>query len=360
MRRSSHFAAVTASGVAGVAIALVLGYYASKAANYSSLIDVVIEGDLPIEKDAEMGFAPTRNGSTRRTHPRVRRSFHIFTDDRGGRVGSPSPPRRQSVAIMALGCSFTWGHLLENEQAYPQILSDRLGVPVENLAFGSFGTVQALQMLRRNVDLRPELVIYGFIDDHLRRNLTGCALSYAPLCLPMAYVTLTEDNRPVLSPPPPGDFDLNRQFFLEFLASDRRLSFGKVIMAARADWARPLVSRARDDPEARQKALGLLLHEMRSTTRSIGARLLVAYIPNPGRSATRPPSEQLTSVLREMAADDVVYVDLAPAFLRWYSDDTKESLQIEGDGHPNARAHELIAGEIERVVREKRLVTGVF
>jgi len=54
----------------------------------------------------------------------------------------------------------------------------KLGRTGANLALAAYGTTQSLQVLRRNLNLKPKLVIYTLISDHLRRNVSSCAPSF--------------------------------------------------------------------------------------------------------------------------------------------------------------------------------------
>ena len=157
---------LTAALTAAACIGLLVGYYALQAREYASL-DLVLKGDFPIETDDEIGFVPVRNGATLRQHPRAGLAYHVFTSDRRARVsarGEATPPR---VDLMTIGCSFSWGHGVENPETYSAVIARRTGLRVANLAFSAFGTVQAVQMLERNLDLRPRIVVYGVIQDHV-------------------------------------------------------------------------------------------------------------------------------------------------------------------------------------------------
>ena len=83
---------------------------------------------------------------------------------------------------------------MENEDTYTARLAERWNVPAANLAFSAYGTVQSLQMLQRSLDLRPRVVVYGFIADHMKRNISPCAPAYGPLCLPFSYVGIDEQR----------------------------------------------------------------------------------------------------------------------------------------------------------------------
>ena len=77
-------------------------------------------------------------------------SYPVFTD----RLGQ-TPPR---VDVMALGCSFTWGFGVRNEETYTEQLKQLLGITAVNLGMGGDSSIQCLQRLRRNLELQPKVV----------------------------------------------------------------------------------------------------------------------------------------------------------------------------------------------------------
>ncbi|UCF86621.1 MAG: hypothetical protein JSV71_03825 [Nitrospiraceae bacterium] len=168
---------------------------------YRDEIDLRLEGDWPMIGDKIIGFTAARNAETIWNHLNKGLSFHVITDSRSARRSSGSQGIENVVDIMTVGGSFSWGHGLENEQTFSDILGRRLDVNVLNLAFPSYGTVQALKTIEQNTDLKPRVIIYGFIKDHLRRNLQPCANSYMPSCLPTAFVDFDEQGNAFIHEP---------------------------------------------------------------------------------------------------------------------------------------------------------------
>src|SRR5882724_7840004 len=138
-------------------------------------------------------------------------------------------------------------------------------------------------MLKRTLDLRPRLVVYGFMEDHLRRNLSPCASSYAPFCTPVAYVAIDAEGKPFTHRPRHELFSLerNRKFYEEVTMRDR-FTIDDVLWRARVDLFRVRESRLiqyPNDRASRERSLSWLLWQMDLATRKAGARLLVMYIP---------------------------------------------------------------------------------
>lgn len=356
-RRRALFAAVTGVLTASVCGGMFLGYYVKRAHEYAS-IDYAFEGDFPVEKDEELGFVPVRNGATLRRHPGLGVSFHVFTNDRRARVDAPGVAT-PSPAIVTVGCSFSWGDGVENEQTYTAILGRRLGVAVANLAFAGYGTTQSLGMLERSLAFRPRVVIYGFIDDHLERNLRPCAPNFGPACLPCPSVAFDADDRPFIRRPHAELFDLNRRFWLAFFGGQGS-TLRRALLVAEADLESLAVAReaARaQDPEARIRALSFLLREMHAKAHFAGATLLLAYIPNLRPSGERRLPGALKKAVSKLPDSGWELLDLTPVVAAHYSTPGAAAL-AKRDRHPNAVAHSLIAGQIEALIRAKALLGG--
>ena len=352
------FGAFTAVFAAGLCAALALGFFYLRARwEPFPRSDLRMEGDWPLQPDAEIGFVAVRNGRTWRRHLTSGLSYHLFTDARGARVNSPgdrTPPR---VDILTIGCSFSWGHGIENEETFTEGLRRRMSAPVANFAMGSYGTVHSLLLLQRHLDLRPRVIVYGFIDDHLRRNLSPCAPSYAPFCTPVAHVVFGKNDTLTIHPPKGELFsaEANRRFYEEITMTDR-FSFRDVLWRARVDLFRVQKSQAiayPNDPRSQKESMMWLMGQLADAARGAGATLLVAYIPRLERGDTTPPPEALASATKEHG---VMLADLTPRVLQYYANERHPPLILAHDGHPNATAHALIADELERTLRSHRLL----
>jgi hypothetical protein len=158
-----------------------------------------VRGDPLLVYDAEAGYVPRPNAASEVAG--FPGPWNVYTDRRGARVSVPGEQTPEHVDIMVVGCSFTWGLNLPNEQTFVYRIGQALDVRVANLSMGGYGTVHALHMLRRNADLKPKLVIYPFIYDHRRRNVLPCGLSSFPVCMDSAHVELDGNGEPFIAPP---------------------------------------------------------------------------------------------------------------------------------------------------------------
>jgi len=351
-------ATLTAVLTLSVCLALVVVYCAYRARRYASL-DHALEGDFPIEPDEEMGFVPIRNGATFRRHERAGLAYHVFTSDRRARVNARFERTPPTVDLVIVGCSFSWGHGVESEDTYGQVIARGRGLTVANLAFSAWGTVQAVQMLERNRDLAPRAVVYGFMADHLKRNLMACAPAYGPLCLPFAHVAFDEAGQPFLAPPDTSLFEPNRRFWRSFFFT-KSVGPRQVLAAAEVDWTRLRNRHAPppDDESAPALALTFLLRRMQAAARSAGSTLVVVNLPylEPGRTPPAPPA--LLRAVEEVRGSGVEFLDLAPVVKSYYRDPRRPSLRFARDRHPDREAHRLFAGEIAAFLEARGLIAG--
>jgi hypothetical protein len=313
------------------------------------------EGDWPFERDDEIGFVAVRNGRTLRRDPASGLTHTLFTDHRGARVRDPGDRTPARVDLLTIGCSFAQG--VVNADTFTERLRRQRGLAVANFAMGSYGTVHSLLVLRRHLDLRPRVIAYAMIEDHLHRNVRPCAPSYAPYCTPVAHVALAPDGTPTLRPPRWELFSpqLNRRFYEEITMSDG-FSYRDVIWRARLDLLGVRESRriaAADDAATRAASFRWLMEGMADAARRAGARLLVVYIPSLRRGETAPPPPEVAAAV--FAQGDATLVDLAPAVLAHHREPGAASLVLGDDPHPSPAAHALIADAIGRVIDRGRL-----
>ncbi|MHC4322506.1 MAG: hypothetical protein ACYST3_09565 [Planctomycetota bacterium] len=331
----------------------IIGYSVYFTYSYKKVIDLRLEGDWAMESDNLMGYTATKNASTLRRHIKKGLIYHLHTDRRGARINAKGQQTSDSVSIMTIGGSFSWGHGMENEQTFTEILGRKLNVPVANFAYGSYGTLQSLQILQRNTDLKPKVVIYGFIKDHLRRNLSPCARNYTPFCLPRASVSFDEQGKPYIKSPPMEYSPEIAQKVYEIVAR-KDISFDNIVWGAKGIFSK-LYRRYKLTPSndyvSRKKGMKYLMNMMIEEAKSIDAKLVVIHIPYLTRNGTNPPPLELMISLNQ----DVIFIDLTPIIIQYYSDSKNPSLFLLNDGHPNHLAHELIAHKIYTTLKEKNI-----
>lgn len=240
--------------------------------------------------------------------------------------------------MLFVGDSFTWGAGIENEDSYAALVAQRLQLKSANLAEASYGTTQTLQMLRRNLDLRPRTVIYPIIGDHWRRNVSECAPTYYPFCLDCSHVAKGPDGALEIRPPATNGI---RRTNLQIAYEKQGLPPAQWLVHG-ADVVRGLIlakaaQSAVSDIGLQEAAMSFLLAEMAQTTQAIGATLVIVYIP--GRDQMLPAPAQLPRLSQQLGFRLL---------------DVTQSIRANGavadlylpDGHPNKAGHALIAEDI--------------
>ncbi len=240
-------------------------------------IPLASEGDRLLVFDPEIGALANPGSHARRIYPAVADrqpfAFDIYTDDRGARVDGPGQRSPERVDVLAIGDSFSWGYALANEETWARHLSRELEASVSNFAMAAYGTTQSLQIMRRNGDLAPKVVICGIIAHHFERNVTPCLPSYYPFCFSASHVARNEAGEPPIAPP--GSNGVRR--FQRHLAGDFTnpvtwLSHGIDVICGRIEYGRAAYSTP-DDDEKKEEALAFLLREMERSADEIDAKL---------------------------------------------------------------------------------------
>ena len=327
--------------------------FGMKAANRSiPPTGVQVEGDAIVVYDSEIGFVPRPNSTSHRTYfgpdGKPLLAYHLYTDRLGARVSHPGEQTPDHVDLLFVGDSFTWGHGVENPETFAASTTSALGLTGANLAMGSYGTTQALQMLRRNRDLKPRLIIYSTNPVQPIRNIRPCAPSYDPFCLDYSYIAWDWSGRAYIAPPRSDGvkrMQLQRQSektgldFLPGIMHDADVMMGRITA-----WAAQRTDPARQDP-----ALEYLIGQMVRTANDMNASLLVTYIP---MGSTPAPD-----ILGRLASQfGFRFLDLSPAFAEAERLSSSPPLYIPNDGHPSAAGNALIARELVRFIQEKKIL----
>jgi hypothetical protein len=316
---------------------------------------VQLTGDPLIAYDPEIGFVPRPNSSSLRRdvgpEGATYLEYHLYTDRRGARVSRPGDQSPDRVEVVVVGDSFAWGHGVENQDTFAWRTIHTLGVTGANLAFGSYGTTQSLQMLRRNRDLGAALVILDITSDQPRRNILACAPSYYPFCLDYSRVAWNAQGQPYIAGP---RTDGVRRIQLHVQSEKHGLDpltwvVHGVDVAIAEVMARAAQMVATDN--ARQEAaLEYLLGETARVAGGMKAALLIVYIP--AEQAAPPPKMLALSASRF----GYRFLDLSPAFASFAEIPGRPSLYLPNDGHPSAAAHALITDQLVSFIRRDNLL----
>jgi hypothetical protein len=314
-----------------------------------------VVGDGTAAYDPEIGLVPRPSAHTRHIYPaiadRAAFAFDVDTDDRGARVDGPGQRSAARYDIVTVGDSFTWAYALANRDSYATRLGRGFGASVANFAMASYGTTQSLQILERNLDLKPRLVVYGIIAHHFERNVLSCAPSYYEFCLDVSQVAWDGEGRPYIAPPfSNGVRRLQVHQTGDYLSPVRWLTHGADVIFGRLYYT---WSRYREPDDAKKpEAVLYLLQRMNRAVAASGGQLLVVFLPT---NYYGPPAA-LPGIIDKVGGG-IRYLDLTGAFER-NRHEGGPNPYIVGDGHPGVAGHALIADEIARYVRREGLLAS--
>ena len=124
-----------------------------------------------LRPDAELGYVPTAHLDVRKVFGGHERVVRITTNSQGLRAPETAlePPPSDVRRILALGDSFTFGHAVEANEAWPAQLERAVGErsrsrhEVVNGGVSGYGTGQQLLLYRRlEPRVRPDAVVLAF------------------------------------------------------------------------------------------------------------------------------------------------------------------------------------------------------
>lgn len=305
--------------------------------------DLRFEGDWPLQGDAVLGYTGVANGTTQMRKLALNLSYHIYTDKHTARVNRPGDQKTDEIEVLTIGDSCSYGYGLNNEDTFTERFERETGRRTANFAQVGYSTLQSLLMLERQLarGLQPKVVIYGYIEDHLRRNLSPCAPSGAPYCLPAPHLDLSLQP-PRIVPPNMAHFtpEQNWRYFREILTSDGP-GWQDLVWRMRIDLFRIRTSaelQPATDPAQQAAALTFLITELANRCEAVGATLVVVYLPYFNQDPMLGPSETLLQAMDQRA----LLLDITPAAAQA----PKDSLGFKSDGHPNREAHALITQQL--------------
>lgn len=95
-------------------------------------------------------------------------------DDSGARRSPACDAMTGGSCVSLYGESFTFGGEVDHESAWGNVLAGLLGCRVANYGVSGYGTDQALLRYRSNADDDSPVVVLGFLQENILRNLTRC------------------------------------------------------------------------------------------------------------------------------------------------------------------------------------------
>ena len=247
--------------------------------------------------------------------------------------------------IVVLGDSVTFGVLVKGEETYPNQLEKLLNerhsddkFEVINTGVQRYFTYQELDYLKlRGLEFEPDVVILGFYINDLgirkktwdreyeneRELMMNKVREYIP------FVVRILKNSALIS-----------------LIRDRYLR----LQSATAETSNPqqkLLAGINDEKMAKLwNAAREHIAELKELGQKHHFTLLIAAIPGVNQIVGDFPDSSYPATLEAIAKEmDIHYIDVLPVLKESYTGDIR-SLHFPYDGHPNARAHRLIAESI--------------
>lgn len=278
-------------------------------------------------------------------------SFPVSTNSHGFRDREyPLVPSSDTVRILCLGDSLTFGDGVAVEDTYPKrleaILQENGGHKFEviNTGVPSYDTWQEVTFFKtRGTQFEPRVVVLGFYGNDI--------------------VPRPEVVRTSLS----GDGTLTRKGFggvfpdelVHILKGSRFLLFlkdriGKLINSIQPSseyrHQRALLEGRSDEfVEQGWREVESSLEEMTELQRKHDFRFVIMGFPMAEQLLHEHPQAQYPARLKRIAEKlDIPFIDMQPVFKRELKG--FGSLFIEWDGHPNAHAHRIAAEELSRVL----------
>jgi len=211
-----------------------------------------------VELDPELGFIPAAGLSgygyqgalisTNSAHMRGRREYPV--------------ERTDAARVVVVGDSYTFGQCANDDETYPAVMEAMLpNTEVLNLGVMGYGQDQALLRLRRDgFQYRPDLVVFGFQESNMERNLVAFR-DYGKPRFRLTESGLALENVPV---PMPEEYDR--------LWPPRLWNFARIYRDSRDQGTKEQKAYTRGLSRA-------IVHQMAADAEAFGAPLVVIHLP---------------------------------------------------------------------------------
>lgn len=256
---------------------------------------------------------------------------------RGRREFSEQPPDG-ATRIVLLGDSFTFGEEVADSETFPHRLQELLPqTEVLNFGVHGYGHDQMLVCLReQGLRYRPDLVIVGFVQDDMKRNLLEFR-DYSKPRFELDAGELILRNSPV---PPPDEMLARERYRSRFI--------DLVDMVHQA-----VLWKAGVNQRRMEAVTAALLDEIAAESAAAGAATVFVYLPH---------SEELAFPDLTLDAErfftgycgttDAPCLNLRPTFL----ERMRDGYAVKVPGHWHSSGHELVAEGLSTFLVDRGLV----
>jgi lysophospholipase L1-like esterase len=281
--------------------------------------------------DDTLGWSYRAGLTTAQPIGRPRVMVTMTFDSAGIRVDRPGHVfSRTAPTILFIGDSFTFGHGVDYDSAFPARVERLLGGRVQavNLGVQGFGTDQSLLALLRHIDaFNTRLVVYTYLRDHLSRNDNYDRRMLYP-------VGRWLGSKPLFGVRPDDSAYLRRRPLP--IADLGRLHLLQVAQLVWTRWG----------PQPDPRLTTALVREVKRVCDARGVPLLVVNWTrqDPGHTGlsrvwNEPPDAEILGGAQVEVLD--LGLNAPPDWTSW---------RIPGDGHPTPQAHQRVAGLIAQWV----------
>ena len=275
----------------------------------------------------------------------------VFQDHLGARVSGPDTLLPEKVDIFSIGGSITWGQGVRQEETFSAVFAQLMGNTERNFAISGVGGVSSYFQMKKNINLNPKWILYGFFEDHLNRNLRYCVNSGLLPCTPTPHVVLDSEKSPHFSLAENAEeqFEILRNY-LRTMHMDNGVTLGwrdliwsfKRMLLSIDIFFHPEAYNGATEQQKMEAAI--FVHgEMARVAKEHGAGLIIVYIPSYSGEINYA-SARLVEAVKKSGS---IFVDTSAVLIGLR--DSGESIFIKGDGHLSVEAHKVIA----KVIFEK-------
>ncbi len=309
---------------------------------------VVTNGDDIIRFDNQLGFIANENSTSERYHQKINLKYKVTTDETGARVKNNSQKfSNESNSITAIGGSFAWGHGLNYEQTYSNILEEKLNVKVKNYAMAGYGTLQSYRILKKK-KTNSNLIIYGFIDDHINRNVMSCAHTYGIYCIKAPIVKIDRENKFYITNKIKIDNVTKMKNYSKRLKTQKLFALENFKLGfaySRDSLARRLQLNENNLILSEKLDVGeYLIKKLNNHAKMLESKLLIVNV------GIGQPNDNFETISKRSFDNNLFFLD-ASSF-----DTPSKDLLIEIDNHPNSLGHLMIANKIYKFIEDNNLL----